>query len=141
MSTQSVNSIFNWLVAGAAMLALVWLLSQKSTVNIDPPQDDWFQTQVVQQSGPVLVKFGAEWCGPCKATDKALEEYARAHTAPISIVKIDVDEKRELAAHYRVSSIPRMFLMHHGKILDHQTGGMDADSISRWIDSNAAAIK
>jgi thioredoxin 1 len=141
MSTQSVNRIFNLLVGGCVLVVLVWFLTQKSTLNIEPPQDEWFQRQVVQQSNPVLVKFGAKWCGPCRFTDNALEEYQRVSSFPIPVVTIDVDEKPELAAHYGVRGIPRLFLMHQGKILDHQSGGMDSESITRWIASQTSSLQ
>ncbi|MEQ1824480.1 MAG: thioredoxin family protein [Pirellula sp.] len=135
--TNSVNGLVNLLVGGAVLVAIAWWMVRKPSLDIDPPQDEWFQTEVVRQSQPVLVKFGATWCGPCRSTDKALEEYRESNASPIPIVHIDVDQRPQLASHYRVRAIPRMFIFHHGRMLDDQSGGMDAKAIERWVASSA----
>ena len=64
--------------------------------------------------GKVLVDFYATWCGPCKMLSPVIEEVAAEHP-DLTVLKIDVDEAPELAAIYRVNSIPTLILFDEGK--------------------------
>jgi thioredoxin 1 len=139
MGTNSVHRVANLLIGGALLIAAALLFLRKPSLNIEPSQDPWFQSNVVSQERPVLVKFGAEWCGPCRSTDKALEEYQTDQTS-IPIVRIDVDERPDLASHYGVRSIPRMFIFYRGRILDDQSGGMNTAAIANWVASTTKSL-
>jgi thioredoxin 1 len=96
-----------------------------------PPEGPWFRSTVLNQSGPVLVKFGAAWCGPCRAVDAELTRLSE--TGPAQVVKIDVDTHRNLARHYGVTAIPRMLLFKNGKVVGDRTGYASADDLRAWI--------
>jgi thioredoxin-like negative regulator of GroEL len=85
----------------------------------------------MNQSGPVLVKFGATWCGPCRAVDAELTRLAEI--GPVQVVKIDVDAHRDLARHYGVSAIPRMLLFKDGKVIGDRKGYASAEDLLSWI--------
>lgn len=57
-------------------------------------------------SRPCLVDFYADWCAPCKMTSPILEELAKEYAGRVDIYKVDVDQERELASVFGVSSIP-----------------------------------
>jgi thioredoxin 1 len=97
--------------------------------NYAPPDDPWFRTAVLDRPGPVLVKFGAPWCGPCRMTDAEL-----AQLPPDEVVKIDVGEHPALARHYGVSAIPRMLLFKDGKVVGDRVGYAHAADLQAWID-------
>lgn len=67
--------------------------------------DNEFDREVLQDSGTVLVDFWATWCGPCRMLAPILEELSGQHPE-LKIVKVDVDENRELALRYGIESIP-----------------------------------
>jgi thioredoxin len=100
-----------------------------------PPGDPWFRSAVFEQSQPVLVKFGAPWCGPCRMLDPELGRLA--DWGPARVVKIDVDQQPELARHYGVSSIPRLLLFKDGKLVGDRTGYASAQALRSWIASLA----
>jgi len=80
-----------------------------------------FEEVVLKSDKPVLVDFNATWCGPCRMLKPALEEVAAERT-DVKIVGIDVDENRDLAIEYGVSSIPCLVLIKDGAEADRSVG-------------------
>ena len=80
-----------------------------------------FQDTVLNASGPVLVDFYADWCGPCKMITPVLEELA-AENPQAKIVKVNVDNSPQLAAAFGVSSIPNLMVFENGRVSNQQVG-------------------
>lgn len=70
----------------------------------------------------VLVDFFADWCGPCKALPPALEQLATDFEGKAVISKINIDKNPELAAQFKVRSIPALFYFKNGEIVGTQNG-------------------
>ncbi len=104
------------------------------TPPIEPPSDEWFKTAVVDQPEPVLVKFGAPWCGPCRMLDPELDKLAQS--GRVNVVRIEVEEHPELARHYGVTSIPRLLLFDHGNVRGDRVGYADSEQLQSWIAGN-----
>jgi thioredoxin 1 len=104
-----------------------------SVNSIAPPNDSWFAAQVTNQELPVLVDFGATWCGPCQALKPSLERLAEMHDSRLKVVPIDVDERPSLAEHYNVGPIPRLLLIHKGKVIASEAGLMDYPELESWV--------
>ena len=73
-----------------------------------------FQEEVMNSDKPVLLDFWAPWCGPCQMVGPVIEEIA-AERPDIKVGKINVDEEQELAAQFRVMSIPTLVVMKDGQ--------------------------
>lgn len=82
------------------------------------------------KEGLVLVDFFATWCGPCKMLSPVLEEL------DIDVVKIDVDESRELAKKEGILSVPTLLLFNNGELKDRHSGFMSKEEIEEWIEKN-----
>ena len=80
-----------------------------------------FDREVLQDSGTVLVDFWATWCGPCRMLAPILEELSGQHPE-LKIVKVDVDENRDLALQYGIESIPTLLVFKGGKLVNQAVG-------------------
>lgn len=101
-----------------------------STVKVT---DATFKTEVVGASGPVVVDFWAEWCGPCKMIGPALEEIATEMNGKVTIAKLNVDENPAVAGAYGIRSIPTLMLFKNGKMTSTKVGAAPKGELKRWI--------
>jgi thioredoxin 1 len=87
---------------------------------------------IKNESTLCLVKFGAEWCAPCKRLDPVLEELS--NEVNFSIMKVDVEKCPDIAQQFEVMSIPTMFVLHNGGIIGRKIGAYDKSEIVAWIE-------
>ena len=80
-----------------------------------------FEKEVLQSEKTVLLDFFATWCGPCKMLAPILDEIAEERE-DIKVCKVDVDQEPELAARYQVVSIPTLFVIEKGEIVNQSLG-------------------
>ena len=69
-------------------------------------RNDTFEQEVINSETPVLVDFWAEWCGPCHAVAPVLDRIVEEQNGALKLVKVNIDEERELAERYGIASIP-----------------------------------
>ena len=82
---------------------------------------DNFEQEVLSSDKPVLLDFWASWCGPCRMVSPIVDEIAEERT-DIKVGKVNVDEQPELAARFRVMSIPTLVVMKDGEIVNQSIG-------------------
>lgn len=82
-----------------------------------------FENEVLKSEKPVLIDFYADWCGPCQMVGPIVHEIAEERS-DIKVGKINVDEQPELAAAFRVQSIPMLVVIKEGKIANQSVGAM-----------------
>jgi thioredoxin 1 len=95
--------------------------------------DATFEAEVLKATGPVVVDFWAEWCGPCRMIAPALEEIAGAMGDKIKIVKLNVDENPGVATKYGIMSIPTLMIFKNGEQSARQVGAMPKQKLEQWI--------
>lgn len=95
--------------------------------------DASFESEVLQASGPVMVDFWAEWCGPCKALSPLIDELAAEMGDKVKIVKVNIDENPEAPTKYGVRGIPTLMIFKDGQVVDTRVGGMPKSQLTDWV--------
>ena len=96
--------------------------------------DDNFHKEVLDSDIPVLVDFWAPWCGPCKMLAPTLEEISRENNGKIKIVKINIDENQEMAAKFKIRSIPTMLIFNKGEVEKRIVGSLRKQQIETILE-------
>ncbi len=89
----------------------------------------------VTNSGTCLIDFYADWCGPCKMLAPVLDQVAD-ELEDVTIVKVNVDNFKELASKYDVMGIPSLHVQKEGKQVAHKSGFMPKPGLIAWINEN-----
>jgi thioredoxin 1 len=102
-------------------------------MGVGKVSDATFEAEVLKASGPVVVDFWAEWCGPCRMIAPALEEIAGSMNGKVKIVKLNVDENPQTATKYGIMSIPTLMIFKNGELASRQTGAAPKQKLEQWI--------
>ena len=84
-------------------------------------------TKILNDTKPVLVDFFATWCGPCRMQTPILEQVKQQVGDKATIIKVDIDQNRELAEKYRVMSVPTLIIFKGGEPVWRASGVHQAD--------------
>jgi thioredoxin 1 len=98
--------------------------------------DQSFASDVLGASGPVLVDFWAEWCGPCRMIAPALEEISAELGDKVTVAKLNIDENPDTPSRYGVRGIPTMLLFNAGQPIAQKVGAAPRSQIQQWLESN-----
>jgi thioredoxin 1 len=77
-------------------------------------EQDFFNS--LPKEKPVLVDFYATWCEPCKYLDEILVELESRLGGKAEILKLDVDEQKELSQVYGIRSVPTLMIFKEGEL-------------------------
>jgi len=89
----------------------------------------------IVSKGVVLVDFWAVWCGPCQMIAPIIEELAEEYEGKAVIAKVNVDEARELSAHFEIRSIPTILFFKDGQPVDSLVGVVPKNILSQKLDA------
>lgn len=94
-----------------------------------------FEAEVLQKSAqtPVLVDFWATWCEPCKTLGPMLEKLAGEYNGAFALAKVDVDKEQQVTAAFQIRSVPTVFLIKNGEIVDGFPGAMPEGQLREFL--------
>lgn len=97
-----------------------------------------FEAEVLQKSlqVPVLVDFWAAWCGPCKTLGPILEKLAGEYGGAFELAKVDVDQEQQIAAAFQIRSVPTVFLVKDGQIVDGFPGALPEGQLRQFLEGH-----
>ena len=84
--------------------------------------DASFASDVLGASEPVLVKFEADWCGPCKAMKPMIGEIAEEFAGKLQVVTLDIDANSQTPYRYGIRGVPTVMLFHKGEVIAQKVG-------------------
>lgn len=90
--------------------------------------------QVLDNNEYVVLKFGAEWCGPCKQIAPVLEQLADEYQDRIKYVSIDVEESTEITAEYKIRNVPTIIFIKKSEIQDKAVGSISRNTLVEKIE-------
>ncbi len=94
-----------------------------------------YESTVSKNAGVSLIKFGAEWCGPCKTLAPVMEELGNDYVGKVDVYDVNVDVNQELAAEFGVRGIPAVFLVQAGEVKQSWVGVQSKNTFSSVLDS------
>jgi len=99
--------------------------------------DATFQTEVVDRSAqvPVVVDLWAPWCGPCRTLGPIIEKVVDATEGRVELVKVNVDENPQIATAFRAQSIPAVYALRDGQIVDGFVGAYPEEVVTEFVAS------
>ncbi|MFH0898283.1 MAG: thioredoxin [bacterium] len=92
-----------------------------------------FDKEVLQSNLPVVIDVFATWCGPCQQMLPIFEELAKELETSYKLVKLNIENNRELTIQYNVSSIPTFIFIKNGKLVGKESGSMNKESLKEKI--------
>jgi thioredoxin 1 len=95
-----------------------------------------WDNDVLKSDLPVFVDFWAEWCGPCRMVEPAIEQLSQTMRGRIKVAKLNVDENQEIAMRYGVKSIPSLILFKAGKEVARTIGAAPKEKYQKFIEES-----
>jgi thioredoxin 1 len=84
---------------------------------------------------PILVDFWAEWCGPCKTIAPTIKQLAQEFKGRLTVIKVNVDQKPQIAAEYGIQGIPTLMLFDKGQVTWRISGALPYDQLKTELAS------
>lgn len=100
---------------------------------LPPVTDATFQEKVMDSYLPVLVKFSAPWCQPCKAVSESLRDLIPELGNYVRFVELDIESSPVSTLTYNVRSLPTLILFKHGDPVAVQPGNTPKPKLRKWI--------
>ena len=103
--------------------------------NLPAFTDENFVSQVKESDTPVLVDFGATWCGPCRALAPIVESLAGEYEGRLKVGAVDIDKAPGVAKEFKIMSVPTILFFKGGEVVDKVNGLQKKAALQKRIES------
>lgn len=93
-----------------------------------------FETDIGGTGHPVLISFGADWCGPDRVMQPALQALSKAFPDTLKVLRVDIDQDPMLASRFRIRSVPSLVLCRDGETVATRRGPLDYRALVAWVE-------
>lgn len=93
-----------------------------------------FNNIIMKSDMPVVLDFWATWCRPCQLIGASIEKLAEAYRGKILVGKINVDTEPELTQRFRISSIPSVYIMQDGVVVERMVGAVPYSELQKTLE-------
>lgn len=101
------------------------------TIEITASNIDTF----LQEGKPLVIDFGAEWCGPCRTLAPIVEELAAEYAGRINVGTCDAEDNNALATRYAIRNVPTLLFIRDGEVVERQVGMVSAEVLREKFES------
>ncbi len=102
--------------------------------NVHTVDDANFDQEVLKADGPVLVDFGATWCGPCKALAPIVDKIAEEGAGKYKVVAVDIDEAPAVAKKYGIRGVPTVVVFKGGEVKGQHVGLTNKETLLKLLE-------
>ena len=95
-----------------------------------------FDELIEKSEIPVFVDFWAEWCGPCRIIAPTIKQLAEELSGKVLVIKVNVDEKPDIAQAHNVQGIPTLAMFYQGKEIWRAVGALPYDNLKQQVLAN-----
>lgn len=100
---------------------------------VDLTSETW-EAEVIKSTGPVMVDFWAEWCGPCKMIAPVIEELAQEYNGRLKVCKLNTDNNPDISSKFQIMGIPSLLFFKDGEVIDKVVGAASKKQFKEKID-------
>jgi thioredoxin 1 len=105
-----------------------------SAMKLQQVTEQDFETEVLVSELPVLVEFGATWCGPCKVVEPELQALAQEYAGRAKVVSVDIDQSPFLARQLGIQSVPTFLVFQHGRPVSGKAGALKRAQLAEMLE-------
>jgi len=106
-----------------------------SSKNVLEAGDANFDSEVLKADLPVLVDFGATWCGPCKALAPIVDKLADETVGKYKVVKVDIDDSPAVAQRYGIRGVPTLIVFKNGQKAGQHVGTTNKETLLKLLEA------